>query len=229
MATTRPELTPEHRTMFRDFVRLVYEMDRCRFVQQYRQQNQTISCGQDATGEAKTTAPDYDWEDFRSFMTIFRKVGIAVGEPTYLAKIYKLIGRYASDALRERLATDRSQVMAMLTGTWTGMQLGGTIDGKEVTFSIADLLDMVTNGIIFHEDPSHRPAVEMFAKEPRWTYLWPAIHFKIMPIKRVAVVLFHYLWQEGILSDADYPQEWQASKRAREASKKNAEKKTGTA
>ena len=220
MATTRPELTTEDRRMLRDFVRLVYEMDQCRFVRQYRQQDHTVSCGLDAAGEAKTKAPDYDWDDCRSFMTIFRKVWIATGEPTYLSKIYKLMGRYASDALCERLAADRSQVMAMLTGTWTGMQVGGTIDGKEVKFSIAGLLDMVTNGMIFHEDPSHRQAIEMFAKAPPWNYLWPTIHFKIMPIKHAAVMLFKYLWQDGILSDADYPEEWQASKRAWEASKK---------
>jgi hypothetical protein len=222
MATPRHELTPEHRMLFRDFVRLVYEMDQCRFVKQYRQQDHSVSCGLDANGETKTKVPDYDWDNFRSFMTIFRKVGIAENEPTYLTKIYKLIGLYASDALRQRLATYRSQVMAMLKGTWTGMQVGGTIDGKETTFSIADLLDMVTNGMIFHEDPRHRQAVEMFAKEERWTYLWPAINFKIMPIKNVAVKLFRYLWQVGILSEADYPEGWQASKRAWEAAKKGA-------
>jgi hypothetical protein len=222
MTTTRPELTTEHRTLLRDFVRLVYEMDQCRFVRQYRQQNQTVSCRSDDAGEATFTAPDYDWDDFRSFMTIFRKVGIAVGEPTYLSKIYNLMGLYGSDALRRRLATDRSQVMAMLRGTWTGMQVGATIDGKEVTFTIAQLLDMVTNGMIFHEDARHRKAVELFSKEPRWVYLWPAMHFKIMPIKNVAVRLFQYLLEDGILSHADYPEEWQASRRAWEASNSKA-------
>ena len=102
MTATRPELTPEHREMFRAFVRLVYEIDQSRFVKKYREQDHTVSCRPDADGETKTTAPEYDWDDFRSFMTIFRKVGIAVNEPTYLAKIYKLMGRYASDALRVR-------------------------------------------------------------------------------------------------------------------------------
>jgi hypothetical protein len=220
MTTTRPDLTPEHRRLFRDFVRLVYEMDQCRFVRQYRQQDHTVSSRLDDDGEAMTTAPDYDWDDFRSFMTIFRKVGIAVNEPTYLPRIYNLMGKYASGALRQRLGTDRQQVMAMLTGTWTGMQVGGTIDGKEVTFSIAELLDMVTNGMIFHEDPHHRQAVEMFAKAPRWNYLWPTIHFKIMPIKNAAVMLFRYLLRDGILSEADYPEQWQAAKRAWEAANK---------
>jgi hypothetical protein len=221
MANTRPKLTPEHRGLFRDFVRLVYEMEQCRFVRRYREQDHTVSCEVDNDGVAKTTAPDYDWDDFRSFMTIFRKIGIAVKEPTYLAKIYKLMGRYASDALRQRLATDRQQVMAMLKGSWTGMQVGATIDGKEVAFTTGELLDMVTNGMIFHENPDHREAVEIFAGEPRWSYLWPTIHFKIMPIMRVTVMLFRYLWQDGILSDADYPEEWQTLKRAWEASKSN--------
>jgi hypothetical protein len=222
MATTRPELTLDHRRMFRDFVRLVCEMDKCRFVKKYREQDHTISCEEGADGQAKTTAPDYDWEDFRSFLTIFRKVGIANDEPTYLSKIYKLMGLYASDALRQQLAAEQTQVMAVLHGAWTGMQVGGTIDGKEVMFSTADLLAMVTNGMIFHEDLSHREAVGMFAKEPRWTYLWPTIHFKIMPIKRIAVGLFHSLWQDGILADSDYPEDWQAAKRDWEARKKNA-------
>src|SRR5688500_17887194 len=120
MATDRPELTPEDRTVLRDFVRLVYEMVQCRFVRRYRQQQHTVSCRPDPDGEAHVTGPDYDWDDFRSFMTVFRKVGIARGERTHLAKVYKLIGRYASDALRVRLAADRSQVMAMLYGSWTG-------------------------------------------------------------------------------------------------------------
>jgi hypothetical protein len=222
MATTRPELTPEHRGLFRDFVRLVYEMDQCRFVRQYRKQNHAVSGEVDANGELKTTAPDYDWEDFRSFMTVFRKVGIAENEPTHLAKIYNLAGRYASDKLRKGLAANRQQVMAMLYGTWTGMNVVAAIEGKERTFTIAELADMVTNGMIFHEAAKHRQAVETFSKEPRWAYLWPALNFKIMPIKNAAMRMFHSLWQDGILSDADYPEEWQASKRAWEASKRSA-------
>jgi hypothetical protein len=42
MTTTPPEVTPEHRGLFRDFVRLVYEMDWCRFVQRYRAQAHTV-------------------------------------------------------------------------------------------------------------------------------------------------------------------------------------------
>jgi hypothetical protein len=220
MATPRPELTPEHRTMLRNFVRVVYDMDQCRFVQTYRMQDHTVSGKLDANGEPKTTAPDYDWESFGYFMTVFRKIGIAENEPTHLAKIYNLVGRYASDKLREGLAANRRQVMGMLYGTWSGMNVVATIDGKEKAFTIAELADMVTNGMIFHEDPRHRQAVETFSKEARWAYLWPVINFKIMPIKNAATLMFHSLWQDGILSDADYPEEWQASKRAWEASQR---------
>ncbi len=222
MASERPEVTPEHRVMFRDFVRLVHEMDKCRFVERYRQQDHRVSGAVDENGELKTTAPDYDWEDFRSFMTDFRKIGIAEKERTHLWKIYKLAGRYASDKLREGLGANQQQVKGMLFGTWTGMNLVATINGEEKIFTIAELSDMLTNGIIFHQDPRHRQAVEAFAKEPRWTYLWPALGFKIMPIKDAAMRMFHSLWQDGILSDADYPEEWQASKRVWEASRRKA-------
>jgi hypothetical protein len=220
MASERPDLISEHRAMFRAFVRLVHEMDKCRFVERFGEQDHTVSGEVDANGNLKTTAPDYDWEDFCAFMTVFRKVGIAEKEPTHLWKIYKLVGRYASAKLREGLAANYEQVKGMLFGTWTGMNLVATIDGKEKTFTIAELADVITNGMIFHEDPKHRQAVESLAKEPNWVVLWPTINFKIMPIKNAAMRMFHSLWQDGILREADYPDEWQAEKRAWEASKK---------
>ena len=58
--------------------------------------------------------------------------------------------------------------------------------------------------------------------ELHWAYLWPALNFKIMPIKNAAMLMFHSLWQDGILSNADYPEEWRAEKRAWEASKRSA-------
>jgi hypothetical protein len=222
MTATRPALTPEHRALFRDFVRLVNEMDRCRFVRKYREQDHTVSGEVDDNGELKTAAPDYDWEDFRSFMTVFRKIGIAENEPTHLAKVYKLAGRYASDKLRKELAANRQQVMAMLYGTWTGMNLVATVEGKEKTFTVAELADMVTNGMIFHEVPRHRQAAATFSTEARWMYLWPALSFNIMPIVSAAILMFQSLWQDGILGDADYPEEWQAEKRAWEAAKRGA-------
>ncbi len=84
MTMVRPPLTPEHHTTLRDFVRLVYEMDQCRFIREYRKQDHTISGSRDENGEFHSRGPDYDWDDFRSFMTIFRKIGIAEKEPTYL-------------------------------------------------------------------------------------------------------------------------------------------------
>jgi hypothetical protein len=58
MATTRPALTPEHRAKFRTFVRLVHELDQCRFMRQYKQQDHTVSRWMDDNGEAKTSVPD---------------------------------------------------------------------------------------------------------------------------------------------------------------------------
>src|SRR5205823_8633192 len=126
--------------------------------------------------------------------------------------------RYASDGFRQKLQATRREVMARLEGYYTGMNIGAIVDGKEVVFNCSELLDLVTNGMIFHEDSRHRPAVEVFAKEPRWSYLLPAIGFKIWPIKQIAGWLFRELWKDGILTDCDYPEAWQTFKRAWEAS-----------
>jgi hypothetical protein len=59
MVTTRSQLTPEHRGMLRDFVRLIYEMDQCRFIEKFRAQDHTVSGGTDENGENYDSGPDY--------------------------------------------------------------------------------------------------------------------------------------------------------------------------
>jgi hypothetical protein len=219
MATTRPELTPEHRTQLRDFIQLVFTMNQCRFMKKYREQDHCITSEQVFDG-VKVSAPDYDWDDFQAFMMAFRKVGIAERESTYLTKIYNLVGRYASDQLRRRLKEQRKQVMLVIDGYWTGMLVGGKIDGKEKLFNTAELLDMVTNGMLFHQDELYREAVAMFGKEPNWAYLMPMLACKVMPIHNISVWLFDSFWRDGILGVADYPEEWQKLKQAWDAEKK---------
>src|SRR5947209_16808392 len=118
MARIRDQLFPEHRTQFRDYVRIVYQMNECRFIRTFQTQDQTTSGQADVGGIFHSTGPAYDWEDFRSFMTVFRKVGIAKDEPTYFSKVFKLVGQYASDEFRHRLESNRRNVMARLEGYW---------------------------------------------------------------------------------------------------------------
>lgn len=49
------------------------------------------------------TTPDYDREDFRSFLTIFRQVAVSKDEPIYLIKIMNIVSRYANNDLQKEL------------------------------------------------------------------------------------------------------------------------------
>lgn len=60
-------LTPTHYHQLKRFVRLVTEMDRCRFISAYRANDQTIGAGTDENGVEWQKHPSYDAEDFRSY------------------------------------------------------------------------------------------------------------------------------------------------------------------
>lgn len=198
------ELTAEDRETLRTYVRLVYDMSECRFIKSIRNEDQTVSGSVDENGNPTTSGPDYDWEDFRSFMTVFRKVAINENDRTYFTKILKIVGKYAGDAFRGVLKKSKKEAMARLKGYWTGILVGAVIEGKEVKYNVAQLLDAITNGEIFHSGPEHQTALKLLDQDHR-AVLWPVIHFKILPILGMMVGLFHDLWRDNILATADYP------------------------
>jgi hypothetical protein len=202
MAENRPTLTPEHRDLLRHFVRLVDDMSRSRFIERYRTQDHKISCGPNGT-----IAPEYDWEDFRSFLTIFRQVAVSQGDPVYLSKITGMVGRYASDDLRRKIAEMRSLVLPRLEGKYHGMKLGrDALEGKQaVSLTTHEILDALVNGYIFHPDKKHRQTIEFLDSVKRWQYLWPLLVEVIMPTVRACVWLFKAIHYDGILERSDYP------------------------
>jgi hypothetical protein len=206
MDNPRPPLTPEHRQQLRDFVRLVDDMSRSRFIETYRTQDHTISSDLDDDGTSKITAPDYDWEDFRSFLTVFRQVAISQNESIYFTKILNTVGRYASDELREKIGEMRTPLITRLEGRYRGMMFGKeTSEGPEISLTSHDILDALVNGQIFHNDGSHREAVEFLNASERWQYLCPLLGEIVIPALRDFIWLFKAIRSDGILEDADYP------------------------
>jgi hypothetical protein len=208
MAEIRPSLRPDHRQVLQAFVRLVHEMEQCRFVQKFSNQDQTVSGCSGPNGPEITQAPSYDWDDFCSFMTMFRKVGIAKKEPTYLTKVFKLVGLYASDALREWLKANKDAVVRTVEGAVEGWHFNVKTSDEVAKLSTWKVLDMVTNGIIFHEEERYRSVVESLNDGPRWPYIWTAMNTSIVHILNIGIILSGYLYQDGILKEVDYPVEW---------------------
>jgi hypothetical protein len=182
----------QERGQLRQFVHVVASMDRRRFIKQLREQDQTVSFGQELKG------PQYDREDFDAFLTDFRKVAMSDSEPIYLTKVMGTIGKFASDSLRSNLKQLRALILPVLEGRRTGMSIGYNREGEEVTLTPEQILNTLVNGEIFHVGPEHTSqAKELRGLQPLF-YLWPTVHFFIMPIHRACVWLFHALWRDGI-------------------------------
>lgn len=205
MEKSRPALSPEERNQLRRFVRLVDEMSRSRFIETYRTQDHAISFGTEDDGASRITAPEYDWEDFRSFLTVFRQVAILQQEPAHLGRILTIIGRYASSELQKKLRLMRKDIFARLDGRYSNMKLGRTVNGKEMSLGASEVLDALVNGMVFHSDPKHSEKVAFLDASERWFYLWPLMFEVITPCLRCFLWLSHAMRREGILEEGDYP------------------------
>lgn len=89
-----------------------------------------------------------DAEDFRSFLTIFRKF-IAPDSAIYLPKIYNLCHLYITDAeTKEFLAEARSIWLEIQQQPDSGMTV--TVNGRRLLPK--DVVDIWINGYYFHDD-----------------------------------------------------------------------------
>jgi len=74
-----------------------------RFMERVKVQDHSVTMERLENGEYRLTSPDYDGEDFRSFLTTFRRVAMSEREPVYLPTIRNIISRYGSEQLRDEL------------------------------------------------------------------------------------------------------------------------------
>jgi hypothetical protein len=207
MADPRPSITSEHRELLRHFVRLVDEMRRCQFIETYNKQDHTISFAPTDGGEPAITAPEYDWEGFVAFLTIFRQLAISKKEQVYLFRISTVVSRYASPNLQEQLAAMEAALKPLLEGKHQGLRFGRepSPDQDAISLTSFEILDAIVNGRVFHADKKHRPAVAFLDASERWQFLWPVMVEIVIPGLKGCIWLFHALRSDGILQDDDYP------------------------
>src|SRR5688572_3338748 len=91
-----PTLPQREREQLRLFVQAVCDMVDSRFIQHSNKQDHSIEVKRLDNGDWNITAPDYDWEDFRSFLTNFRQVAFSDKEPIYLPRIRNIASQYGS-------------------------------------------------------------------------------------------------------------------------------------
>jgi hypothetical protein len=203
VSNPRPVLTEDDHIQLRNFVRLVLEMNRCRFMQFWQTETEPITFGQDADGRLKVGGPEFDMDGFRSFLLPFRQVAMSVSESVYYTKVIGTIGKYASQELRKRLASVRKLLIDLLDGRVQIMSLG--IGPNDETISLSDVLDALVNGRYFHTGADHRELVKRLETTHPVVYLWPLVTFYICPCVRAFAWLCREIYLDGILDAADYP------------------------
>ena len=198
--TIRPrQLTIGERNQLRQFVRVVESMSRRRFIETFRSQDHTLHCLQEVAG------PQYDREDFEAFLTDFRKVAMSKSEPVYLTKVLGTVGKYATEKLRENLGQFRSCLVPLLEGGRTLMTYSFQREGKTISMSLRQVLSALVNGEIFHVDPVHAEAAMELRTTNELHYLWPTLHFFVVPVVQGCIWMYHAIRRDGILDESDYP------------------------
>jgi hypothetical protein len=199
MAEGRPELSPEDRNQLRDFVRLVAEMSRSRFIQTWKAQDQTVTF---RGGNPAPMWPTYDLEDFRSFLTMFRQVALLTSESVYFNKVFGTVGKYATPERRQNLPAVKRMLNDLLGGR---VAIMGLEDASGGSLSLPQALEALVNGKYFHANAEHRGTVEFLDSEHPTYSMWPILNTLIIPCLSGFVWLFRAIRADGILPVSDFP------------------------
>lgn len=130
----------------------------CRFVQEIPKQSHHIFIGRLPDGRVVDEYPRYDDDDFRAFLTHYRKLRLN-DEPTNLFGILKLLkwkGEEADRVLLDRLKTD---IKEEGEGWW-----GATLQdesGDKLLVTQESLEEMILYGEVFHLDDEHKKNLEI--------------------------------------------------------------------
>jgi hypothetical protein len=186
------------------FVRLVLDMNKCRFIQRAKTQTHEISMERLPDGNAKIIAPDYDWEDFRSFLTVFRQIALSRKDSVYLPKIKNIIAKHADSGIRKELDELRKNIFPIIEGKYAGMKFGAEIEGKEISLTSFELLDAIVNGEVFHGDQEKEQETRLIYISQPWEYLGILQAEIIAPVFNACIFLLNKIRTENYLDDKDF-------------------------
>ena len=193
------------REQLKMFVRAVYDMVDSRFMEKAKVQDHSVKMERLNTGEHKITYPDYDWEDFRSFLTTFRQVAMSEREPVYLPTIRNIVSRYGSQQVRDELKKLKQHVVPIIEGRLSGIRFGKETADGDLSFTSYELLDALVNGIVFHTGEDHGKTVTILRDSQPWQYIWVILTEILIPVVNASVWLVNVIRIEKFLDEADFP------------------------
>jgi hypothetical protein len=195
----------EERRQIRYFVRLVEDMLQSRFYHCISEMDHSVSCDFSSEGRSQLTTPDYDWEDFRSFLTSFRQIALNERDAVYVYTIRNIISRFADPRFRNDLRAVRAHLTAVLSGNRRPVFLGVRTEAGEVQLSGAGLLDALVNGELFHSDADYEQILQQLGTLPCGSYLWIVLFDVILPVLHACWHLVKVILNSNLLPSEDLP------------------------
>ena len=121
---------------------------RSRFIRTFFDQPHHIFIGRLPDGQVVDEYPRYDDDDFRAFLTHYRKLR-ADREPTHLFRIMNLLKWKGNEADRTTLDYLKNEIKEEGRCWWGTMHPG---EGYNDSWTQARLEDVIINGEVFHSD-----------------------------------------------------------------------------
>lgn len=206
MCDATATVKPEERLRLRNFVRLVGEMLQSRFWVRVLSMDHTITFENAPDGQSCTlTAPEYDKDDFRSFLTSFRQIALNKSDPVYITSIRNIISRYAHEQHKEGLRNLKKHIGNALEGRFTTMKMGLPTESGPVELCGVELLDAIVNGEVFHSGPDHEEVLQQLQTVPRGSYLGTVLFDVIEPILDASRYLVRLIRSNNLVPEADLP------------------------
>lgn len=186
------------------FVRLVLAMHQCRFVRRVRTQDHSLRVEPLKGGGYRVIAPDYDWDDLRSFLTAFRQIALSDSEPVYLPRIRNIISKYAGEVLREELKKLKTHIVPIIEGKLEDVRFGKELPDGDISLSSYELLDVLVNGVIFHSDSRHERAAKLILSTEPGEYLWIVLIEIVYPVLNACTWIVNVMQSEGLLPESEF-------------------------
>lgn len=118
---------------------------------------------------------DFDWQDFKSFLTTYRQVYHLEKEPIYIYTIRNIMSRLAANdvALQKDLKQLKKNCAAVASSSGASplIKVERQEDGTLVEGTPYQLLQILLNGHVFHSDDDLHDAVNVLLGVDSWLYL----------------------------------------------------------
>lgn len=141
--------TAEQKHRLNTFCEVCDSIAACRFIRDFNNQPHHIFVGKLPDGTVKDEWPRYDDDDFRAFLTHYRKLRLD-GE-TKFERIVNLVKRVCDTNDREKLDYFKNEVKKE-GRSWWGASLQDE-NGEQLFYTQEDIEDLILNGEVFHTNP----------------------------------------------------------------------------